>query len=448
MKVAIVGAGVSGLTCAWLLHPHHQITVFESEPVVGGHCNTIEVVCDDKVYRVDTGFIVYNDRNYPNFMKLLTRLAIRGVPTEMSFAVRCDRTGIEYSGSGLAGVFAQKRNLLRPSFLRMVRDILRFNRSGLEDADRDLGTLTVGEYLLQNRYGPGFSQHYLLPMGAAIWSCPTGTFSEFPVQFILEFYRNHGLLSLTKRPQWFTIPGGSRRYVERISAPFTQSIRTSDGVQRVERDTDGVTISSEGGISRFDEVIFACHSDQALRMLGQPTGLEGKVLSGFPYQVNEAVLHTDSSVLPRCRKTWSAWNYRIGESGSDASAATVTYNMNILQHIQSPSTFCVTLNDSDHISDSAVISRHRYAHPVFTTQRAVLQSMHDQLIRKNRTSFCGAYWGNGFHEDGVNSALAVCRRFGVLDIDGTLDVNSSEQPSPRTMDTSRSSSFARGVAHA
>ena len=447
MKVAIVGAGISGLTCAWLLHPHHEITVYESEPVVGGHSNTVEFDCEGKTYRIDTGFIVYNDRNYPNFMKLMARLAIRGVPTAMSFAVRCDRTGIEYSGSGLAGVFAQKRNLLRPSFLRMVADILRFNRAGAEDAERDLGTITVGEYLSRNGYGSAFSEHYLLPMGAAIWSCPTGTFADFPIQFILEFYRNHGLLSLTNRPQWYTIPGGSRRYVERLSAPFAQNIRTSSPVQRVERDADGVKISSAGDVSRFDEVIFACHSDQALRMLGQPSGLEEKVLSGFPYEINEAVLHTDSSVLPRCRKAWSAWNYRIGESDSNVAAATVTYNMNILQHIQSDRTFCVTLNDTQQISDSSVISRHKYAHPVFTTQRAILQSMHDQLIRRNRTSFCGAYWGNGFHEDGVNSALAVCRRFGVLDIDGTLDANISEQSLLRSIDPRRST-VSPGGSHA
>jgi predicted NAD/FAD-binding protein len=446
MKVAIIGAGVSGLTCAWLLHPHHEVTVYESEPVVGGHSNTVEFDCDGKVYRIDTGFIVYNDRNYPNFMKLLSRLAIRGVPTAMSFAVRCDRTGIEYSGSGLAGVFAQKRNLLRPSFLRMVSDILRFNRAGAEDSERDLGTMTVGEYLRQNGYGTSFSEHYLLPMGAAIWSCPTGTFADFPIQFILEFYRNHGLLSLTNRPQWYTIPGGSRRYVERLSAPFAKSIRTSSAVQRVARDADGVNVMTSGDTSRFDEVIFACHSDQALRMLEQSSGLEEKVLSGFPYQINEAVLHTDSAVLPRSRKAWSAWNYRIADS-KDA-AATVTYNMNILQHIESPRTFCVTLNDSEQISGSAVISKHKYAHPVFTTQRAVLQSMHDQLIRRNRTSFCGAYWGNGFHEDGVNSALAVCRRYGVLDIDGTLDTTISEQSLLRTADLARRTSTASGGSHA
>lgn len=448
MKVAIIGAGISGLTCAWLMHPHHEITLYESESIVGGHSNTVEFECEDKAYRIDTGFIVYNDRNYPNFMKLLARLAIRGVPTEMSFAVRCDRTGVEYSGSGLAGLFAQKRNLVRPSFLRMVADILRFNRAGAEDAQRDLGTMTVGDYLKRNGYGSGFTQHYLLPMGAAIWSCPTGTFADFPIQFILEFYRNHGLLSLTNRPQWYTIPGGSRRYVERMSAQFTARIRTSSPVVRVERDDDGVTVSAAGDVSRFDEVIFACHSDQALRMLGEPSGLEEKTLSGFPYEINEAVLHTDSSVLPRCRKAWSAWNYRIAQSGGEASAATVTYNMNILQHIQSSKTFCVTLNDSDRIAESAVISRHRYAHPVFTSQRAVLQSMHAQLIRRNRTSYCGAYWGNGFHEDGVNSAMAVCRQFGILDIDGTLDANASERSVLRSFDVSRRSAPASGGANA
>lgn len=411
MKLAIIGSGISGLTCGWLLHDRHDLTVFETERLPGGHSNTIEFPLDGVTHRIDTGFIVYNDRTYPNFMTLLRQLDIEGTPTEMSFAVRCDRTGIEYSGTNLNGVFAQRRNLLRPGFLRMVRDILRFNRQGTSDADLVDPAETVGSYLQRHGYGRGFMDHYLLPMGAAIWSCPRGTFAEFPIRFILEFYRNHGLLSLTNRPQWYTIPGGSRRYVNRLTEPFRERIRVASPVKRVRRDAAGVSVLTEGGEERFDEVIFACHSDQALELLQDPSPLERRVLGGFPWEQNEAVLHYDERVLPKTRRAWSAWNYRIGLEAE--TRATITYNMNILQHIQSSRTFSVTLNDSGLIDPAKVISRHLYSHPVFTTERSALQSEHSRMIRANRTSFCGAWWANGFHEDGVCSALAVCRRFDV-----------------------------------
>ncbi len=420
MKIAVIGGGISGLTCAWLLHPHHEVTLYESEQRPGGHSNTVEFRNAETDFRIDTGFIVYNDRTYPNFMSLLKQLGIEGTPTQMSFAVRCDRTGIEYSGSGLPGVFAQKRNLFRPSFLRMVSDILRFNRQGTRDSDRVLASMTVGEYLRENGYGRGFADHYLLPMGAAIWSCPTGTFADFPIQFILEFYRNHGLLSLTNRPQWYTIPGGSRCYVDRMVAAFSDRVQSGVPVQSVKRQQDGVVVVAGQESAKFDEVVFACHSDQALALLQDPSSVESTVLSAFPYEQNEAVLHTDHSILPRCRKAWSAWNYRIGKE--KGTRATISYNMNILQHIKSEKTFCVTLNDTDQIAPDSVISRHLYSHPLFTVERASMQALHPRLIRSNRTSFCGAYWGNGFHEDGVNSALAVCRRYGVKDITGAIDV--------------------------
>jgi len=414
MQLAIIGGGISGLTCGWLLHDRHDLTVFETERQAGCHSNTVEFQLDGQQHRIDTGFIVYNDRTYPNFMELLRQLDIEGAPTEMSFAVRCDRTGIEYSGTNLNGVFAQRRNLLRPGFLRMVRDILRFNRQGTSDADLVDPAETVGSYLQRNGYGRGFMDHYLLPMGAAIWSCPRGTFAEFPIRFILEFYRNHGLLSLTNRPQWYTIPGGSRRYVNRLTQPFRERIRTDSPVRSVRRDAAGVSVFTDAGEERFDEVIFACHSDQALGLLQDPSALERRVLSGFPWEQNEAVLHYDERVLPRTRRAWSAWNYRIGLEPE--TRATITYNMNILQHIRSQRTFSVTLNDSGLIDPAMVISRHRYSHPVFTSERSALQAEHPRMIRENRTSYCGAWWANGFHEDGVCSALAVCRRFGVPDI--------------------------------
>lgn len=445
MKIAIVGGGISGLTCAYLLNQHHDVTVFEAESKPGGHSNTAEFELDGRDYRIDTGFIVYNDRTYPNFMALLAQLQIHGAATAMSFAVRCDRTGVEYSGTGLDGVFAQRSNALRPSFLRMVWDILRFNRQGTADAECVAAEMTVGDYLKANGYGRSFAEHYLLPMGAAIWSCPTGTFADFPIQFILQFYRNHGLLSLTNRPQWYTIPGGSRQYVSRLTAPFQNKIRTSCPVRQVRRDSFGATILTDSGASLFDEVIFACHSDQALSMLEQPSSIEQSVLTAFPYEQNDAVLHTDESILPRCRKAWSSWNYRIGQQPE--TRATITYNMNILQHIQSPHTFCVTLNDTETIDPAKVISRHRYAHPLFTIERASMQALHGRLIRSNRTSYCGAYWGNGFHEDGVNSALAVCRRYGIAGIDGTFDASlCGESSDCLVVETARDLTVREGVA--
>jgi len=410
MRIAVVGGGISGLSAAWMLSQQHAVTVFEAERQPGGHSRTVPFRLDNRDYSIDVGFIVYNDRTYPLFMELLRLLDVPGVPTEMSFAVRCDRTGLEYSGTSLNGLFAQRSRLLRPAFLRMILDILRFNSVGTSDAELVGSTETVGQYLRRRGFGRGFTEHYLLPMGAAIWSCPMGTFADFPIQFILEFYRNHGLLSLTNRPQWYTIPGGSRNYVNRLIQPFADRIVSDAPVRRIRRSATAVTIVTDTAESTFDEVVLACHSDQALALLEQPTADEIRILSGFPYSSNDVVLHTDHSILPRSRRAWSAWNYRVGR---DDERATVTYNMNILQHIQSPHTFCVTLNDTESIRPDSIISRHRFSHPIFTAQRAALQQEHRSLIRTRRTSFCGAWWGNGFHEDGVRSALAVCREFGI-----------------------------------
>lgn len=414
MKIAIVGSGISGMSCGWLLHSRHDVTVFEAGSYVGGHTNTVDVNVSGKSISVDTGFIVCNDRTYPNFLKLIDHLGVSRRPTEMSFSVRCDETGVEYSGSGLSGLFVQRRNLVRSGFLRMVADILRFNRQGTRDASLISHEMTVGEYLKQNKYGRGFAEHYLLPMGAAIWSCPTGAFHQFPIRFILEFYHYHGLLSITDRPQWYVIEGGSRSYVEVLTSPFRDKVQLNTPVQSVKRVDGGVEVRTKSGVQFFDEIIFACHSDQALHLLESPTETEHTLLSAFPYSPNEAVLHTDTSVLPRNPKAWCSWNYRVCPEVKDA--ATLTYNMNILQHIESSETLCVTLNDASKISLDRVLSRFQYSHPVFSIKRHAMQARHSEVIRTNRTSFCGAYWGNGFHEDGVNSALAVCSQFGATDI--------------------------------
>jgi predicted NAD/FAD-binding protein len=329
----------------------------------------------------------------------------------MSFSVRCSRSGLEYNGSSLNGLFAQRRNLLRPAFHRMIKDILRFNREAPALLDQ-VGELdTVGEFLRRYRYSDNFANHYLLPMGAAIWSCPTETFERFPIRFIIEFYHNHGLLSLKDRPTWRVIRGGSRSYVDALTASFRDRIRLNSPVAAVFRHDDSVDVSSvDGQCELFDEVVFACHSDQALRILSHDaTTAEREVLTAIPYEPNTAVLHTDASLLPRRRRAWASWNYHIPKGQSNH--ATLTYNMNILQHIKSAETICVTLNEDSAVDPKKVLARFRYSHPVFTTERAAAQKRQCELIRTNRTSFCGAYWGNGFHEDGVNSAIAVTNAF-------------------------------------
>ena len=424
MKIAIIGSGISGLTAAWLLHQSHEITVFEANDYIGGHTHTIDVDVDGEQLAIDTGFIVYNDWTYPNFIQMLERLGIGSLATEMSFSVRCERSQIEYNGSNFNGLFAQRSNLLKPRFHRMLQDILRFNREavGLLEADHD--SLTVDEYVTQRGYSKQFSDLYLIPMGAAIWSCPPETFGKFPVRFIVEFYRNHGLLSIRDRPQWRVISGGSKRYVEKLIAPFEDRIRLNTPVESIDREETGVTICATGSEDeRFDHAIFACHSDQALRILGDTaTMTEQNVLHEFPYQKNSAVLHWDDSVLPQRRRAWASWNYHIDGSppdgqqesdGASGQSATVTYNMNILERLTAQRTYCVTLNRDEAIDPAKVIGKYEYHHPVYTTERRFAQQKHSALINHNRTSFCGAYWGNGFHEDGINSALAVCRQLGV-----------------------------------
>lgn len=411
MRIAVIGSGIAGLVSARLLSRDHDVTVFEADDRIGGHSNTVAATVDGITHQVDTGFIVYNDRTYPEFSRILADLNVATQATSMSFSVRCDRTGLEYNGTSLNGVFAQRRNLLRPSFLRMLQDILRFNREGAEDARTVPETMKVGEYLSSRNYSSQFADQYLLPMGAAIWSCPCDDFADFPIRFILDFYVNHGLLSLRDRPQWRTIQGGSAEYVRRLTAPFRDRIRTRCPVISVRRGEDRVFVRHAAGQSEFDEIVFACHSDQALHILDDADSLERELLSAFPWSLNTAVLHTDTSVLPASRRAWAAWNYHIAERRT--LRPTVTYNMSLLQHIPSPHTFCVTLNEDHRINPDSVLAEFRYSHPLFTVNRAAAQQRHNEVIRHRRTSYCGAWWRNGFHEDGVVSALAVCKRFGI-----------------------------------
>ena len=418
MKIAIIGAGISGLTAAYRLSLSHDITLFEANDYLGGHTNTVEVDLAGERQVIDTGFIVFNDWTYPNFIELLNELGVRSQATSMGFSVRCDAANLEYNGSSLNGLFAQRRNLLRPSFYRMLADILRFNRDAPELVliGPTTDQTTVGEFLARQRYSREFAEHYLLPMGAAIWSCPVGMFENFPIRFIVEFYRNHGLLNVRNRPTWRVIEGGSRTYVAKMAERFRDRIRLSTPVESVRRSADDVVVVPRNHPPEtFDQVVFACHSDQALRMLADSTSTERDVLSEFPYGRNLAVLHTDQTVLPKRRRAWASWNYHLtGPSSNSASqTATVTYQMNLLQRLQSKHVFNVTLsnatlNNNERIDPAKVLRRFEYHHPIFTVQRAAAQARHGEVINVNRTSYCGAYWGNGFHEDGVVSALRVC----------------------------------------
>ena len=409
MKVAIIGSGISGLTAAYRLHAEHDITVFEANGYPGGHTNTVNVELDGEHHAIDTGFIVFNDWTYPNFISLLDELGVASQPTTMSFSVRDERTGLEYNGHSLNTLFAQRRNLVRPSFYRLVSEIMRFNREARRLVEKDHDETTVGEFLSRHGYSQSFAEQYLLPMGAAIWSCPLGAFSRFPIRFIVDFYHNHGLLSIRRRPTWRVVRGGSKTYVDAMIREFRDRIRLCTPIESVRRFPNRVEVQPRGKVSEsFGHVIFACHSDQALRILDDDaTSTERNVLSAFPYSRNVAVLHTDIATLPRTRRAWASWNYRLRRDHE--SPASVTYNMNILQGIRSRNTFCVTLNDEARVAPDRVLRRFEYHHPVFTTRRAAAQTRHCELLNANRTSYCGAYWRNGFHEDGVVSALAVVK---------------------------------------
>lgn len=413
MKIAIIGSGIAGLTSAYLLQREHDITVFEAQDWIGGHTHTVPVRLDGREYAVDTGFIVFNDWTYPNFIQLLQQLAVGFKPTEMSFAVSDPDTGVEYNGHDLNSLFAQRRNLLSPRFWGMIRDILRFNKEALRDLEqgRIAADTTLGQYLSQNGYGQRFIEHYIVPMGAAIWSMSLADMLGFPLQFFVRFFKNHGLLSVSNRPQWYVIEGGSSAYVAPLTRGFAERIRLNCPVSRVERDELGVTLQSPAGRERFDAVIFACHSDQALQLLAEPSASELEILGALRYADNDVVLHTDTRVLPKRRLAWASWNYRLG--GPTRQPAAVTYNMNILQGIESEHTFCVSLNQTDAIDPDKILARFSYAHPQYSLAASAAQQRGEELQGRQHSYFCGAYWANGFHEDGVVSALRVARHFGV-----------------------------------
>ena len=406
MKIAIIGSGISGLTLAHHLHQQHDITVFEANSHIGGHTHTHTIDLFGQNYQVDTGFIVFNDRTYPNFIQMLDELKVPWQPSQMSFSVRNEATGLEYNGTTINSLFAQRSNFLKPSFYGMIKDILRFNKQSLsllESGDE----ISLGDYLTKNNYKPLFINNYIVPMGAAIWSTDTAQMMHFPARFLVRFFHHHGMLTVSNRPQWRTVAGGSARYVEALTEPFKYKIKLNTPIASVNRLIDSVKIKPKNGDEmRFDYVFFACHSDQALALLGDnATAQEREILGAIPYQENSIYLHHDASLLPKRKIAWAAWNYHVTEQPSNK--VKVTYNMNILQNLTSPEPILVTLNHTDLINPAKVIKRLKYTHPLYTIAGAAAQARHAEISGHNRTGYAGAYWRNGFHEDGVASALAA-----------------------------------------
>jgi predicted NAD/FAD-binding protein len=410
MKIAVIGTGIAGNVAARELCREHDVTVFEAGDHVGGHTHTHTIDDNGRSLAIDTGFIVFNDWTYPNFIALLDKLGVSSQPSEMSFGVKCERTGLEYKGHTLNTLFAQRRNLLRPSFHRMLRDIIRFNREAKSLLETSDDSLTLGDYLHGNHYSIAFIDYYIIPMGAAIWSAEPRRMLSFPATCFARFFANHGLLNIRNRPQWRVIRGGSRNYVDKLTAPFRQQIRLNTPVTGITRRATHVEVSSARyGMERFDHVFIACHSDQALAMLRDASPLEREVLGAIPYQHNDVVLHTDTSLLPRRRLAWSAWNYH--RLAGDNAAVAVTYNMNLLQGLSTQQTYLVTLNNSAAINPDKIIKRLSYDHPVFTQDGIAAQRRQGEINGVRRSYFCGAYWRYGFHEDGVVSALNALAHF-------------------------------------
>jgi uncharacterized protein len=409
VRIAIVGTGIAGLTAAHHLHTDHELTIFEAGDHVGGHTNTIRVDTDGATWHVDTGFIVLNDRNYPRFEALLDELGVARQPTNMSFSVSAEDEDFEFSSRGLRGLLAQPSNLARPRFLAMVADYVRFNGAA-RDLLADPGDhRSLHDFLEDERFSRWFIDRLLVPQAAAVWSADPEQMWSFPARFLAEFFAHHGMLSLTGRPRWSTISGGSRRYVDALTAPFARRIRTRTPVVAVTRHPTHVEVVPAGGLPEdFDEVVIAAHADDALAMLTDPSPAEAEILGAFAYQPNEAVLHTDRSLLPRRRAAWSAWNYHLPSEPRGRCA--VTYYMNHLQALHADRPFCVTLNRTAAIDPAQIIRVIPYAHPIFTRASMAAQQRHDEISGAQRTHYCGAYWSWGFHEDGVVSAQRAVER--------------------------------------
>lgn len=410
MKIAIIGGGIAGNTLAYHLYKQHDITLYEASSHIGGHTHTHDISFEGRQYSVDTGFIVFNDRTYPNFIGMLNEIGVKYQASNMSFSVRCEKTGLEYNGTSLNSLFAQRRNFFKLSFYGMILDILRFNKEALALLNSD-SEITLGDYLTQNKYKKTFIDHYIIPMGSAIWSTDAANMLDFPARFLVRFFHHHGFLTVNDRPQWRTITGGSARYAEALTAPFKTNIQLNSQIESVKRLKNQVLVRPRHAHEQaFDYVFFACHSDEALAILGDDaTHAEKEILSAIPYQENTVYLHHDSSMMPKRTLAWAAWNYHITQAPT--SKVQVTYNMNILQNIQSTEPLLVTLNYTDCINPAKVIKRLKYHHPLYTIAGAAAQARHAEISGHNHTGYAGAYWRNGFHEDGVVSALEAIKHF-------------------------------------
>jgi predicted NAD/FAD-binding protein len=408
MKIAIIGSGISGNTLAYHLNSNHQITLFESNSRVGGHSHTHEIEIFNQKLNVDTGFIVFNKKTYPHFLNLLHELKVPYENSAMSFSVKDSQKDFEYNGTNLNALFAQRKNLISPTFYKMIKEILRFNKNStllLKNNEE----ISLGEYLDREAYSDFFKKYYILPMGSAIWSSDVKTMMTFPAKFFVRFFDNHGMLNINDRPQWLTITGGSINYVKKLISPFEKKIKLNSQIKSVERKNDHVAIQFHDRTERFDWVFFACHSDEALKLIKSPTQDEKNVLKAIPYTDNEVILHFDERFMPRRKLAWAAWNYHVTEDSS--SPVSLTYNMNILQNLKTNVPVLVTLNPQEKIDKHKIIKKLSYAHPQYSLKSIEAQSKHHLISGVNRTSFAGAYWGNGFHEDGVKSAIDAIEQF-------------------------------------
>jgi len=411
MRIAIIGTGISGMTSAYLLSEDHEVVVYEANNYVGGHTNTVDVSLNGQQYAVDTGFIVFNEKTYPNFVKLMKRLGVGWQNSVMSFSVQCEKTGLEFSPSTLNSLFIQRRNLLRPSFYRMLWDVMHFKRDSEALLKSDDYGLTLAAFLTGKGYSQAFIQHFIIPMGEAVWSADPVKFNEFPALYFAQFFKNHGFLNVKDQPQWLTIKGRSRQYIKPITQSYADQIRLNSPVASVRRHPDHVEIQPQNeAAEKFDQVVIATHSDQALALLDDPTDTEKNILGVIPYQENQAVLHHDESLLPSKRAAWASWNYHIPQE--DLGRVAVTYDMNILQSIGAPKELCVSLNLATAIDPAKIYREMIYHHPAYNPESLAARHSHREINGVNRTYYAGAYWGYGFHEDGVASALEVCKHFG------------------------------------
>ena len=411
MKIAIVGSGISGNTVAHLLHKKHNITLFEKNNRIGGHSHTHNIEINGSPISVDTGFIVFNKKTYPLFSSLLRELDVAHEDSKMSFSVFSKKTGLEYNGTTLNTLFSQRRNIFNPKFIKMIFEILRFNKEslGLLTTSKEL---SLGDYLAKNTYSDYFLKNYILPMGSAIWSSNLETMIKFPAKFFVTFLHNHGMLNINNRPQWLTISNGSKSYVQKLCYPFIDNIRLNSNIKFIERKSNKVIVHSKYGSENFDYIFMACHSNEALAILKDASNNEKEILGAIPYTNNEVYLHTDSSIMPKYKLSWAAWNYNIDSKESEP--ITLTYNMNILQNIKIETPVLVTLNPKGCIDPKKIIKKLNYAHPTFSIDSINAQKKHHIISGINRTFFAGAYWGNGFHEDGVKSAYDSVKQLNQL----------------------------------